>query len=63
MAGIKEFFSPDDLIGLQVCVVANLKPSKLMGYVSEGMVLAAKDENGLTLIRPDGIKLNGTRVK
>ena len=63
MAGIKEFFSPDDLTGLQVCVVANLKPSKLMGYVSEGMVLAAKDENGLTLIRPDGIKLNGTRVK
>jgi methionyl-tRNA synthetase len=63
MAGIKEFFSPDDLIGLQVCVVANLKPSKLMGYVSEGMVLAAKDENGLTLIRPESTKSNGTRVK
>ena len=63
MAGIKEFFNPEDLIGTQVCVVANLKPSKLMGYVSEGMVLAAKDENGLTLIRPQNQKSNGTRVK
>lgn len=63
MAGIKEYFSPADLVGTQVCVVANLKPAKLMGYVSEGMVLAAKDENGLSLVRPTTTKIVGSLVK
>ena len=63
VAGIKEFYSPDELIGQQVCVVANLKPAKLMGIVSEGMILAARDENGLTLIAPKEPKKEGTPVK
>lgn len=63
MAGIREYFNPSDLVGTQVCVVANLKPAKLMGYVSEGMVLAAKDEHGLHLVRPEASKIIGTRVK
>jgi len=62
LAGIKEFYSPDDLVNTQVCVVANLKPAKLMGLISEGMLLAAKDEDGLCLIRPQQNKKAGTPI-
>ena len=62
VAGIKEFYSPADLINTQVCVVANLKPAKLMGMMSEGMLLAAKDEDGLCLVRPEKPKKAGTPI-
>jgi len=62
VAGIKEFYSPADLLETQVCVVTNLKPAKLMGMMSEGMLLAAKDENGLCLIRPEKPKKAGTPI-
>ncbi len=62
IAGIKEWYSPNELIGTQVCVVANLKPAKLMGMLSEGMILAAKDEDGLALIRPEKPKKSGTSI-
>jgi methionyl-tRNA synthetase len=62
LAGIKEFYSAEELVGTQACVVANLKPAKLMGMLSEGMLLAAKDENGLCLIRPEKPKTTGTKI-
>ncbi len=62
IAGIKEWYLPTDLINTQVCVVANLKPAKLMGLISEGMILAAKDEDGLSLIRPEKPKKAGTPI-
>ncbi|SFV75268.1 Methionyl-tRNA synthetase [hydrothermal vent metagenome] len=62
VAGIKEFYAPQDLVNTQVCVVANLKPAKLMGIVSSGMLLAAKDEDGLVLIRPEKPKKAGTPI-
>ena len=62
LAGIKEFYSAEDLVGTQACVVANLKPAKLMGMLSEGMLMAAKDENGLSLIRPEAPKKSGTKI-
>ena len=62
VAGIKEFYSPNELINTQVCVVANLKPAKLMGMLSEGMLLAAKDKNGLSLLRPEKPKEAGSKV-
>lgn len=46
VAGIAEHYSPEDIIGRQVIIVANLQPATLMGIVSNGMVLAAKDMNG-----------------
>ncbi len=52
IAGIKEHFKPQDLIGKRVVVVANLKPTKLMGIESRGMVLAAVGESGISLIGP-----------
>ncbi len=62
VAGIKEWYSAEDILNTQVCVVANLKPAKLMGMVSEGMLLASKDKNGLCLIRPEKPKVNGTPI-
>jgi len=62
VAGIKEWYSADDMLDTQVCVVANLKPAKLMGHKSEGMLLAAKDENGLCMIRPEKPKTVGTPI-
>jgi len=62
VAGIKEWYSAESLLGTQVCVVANLKPAKLMGMKSEGMLLAAKDSSGLSLIRPEAPKSNGTDI-
>ncbi|MFN3534386.1 MAG: methionine--tRNA ligase [Desulfatiglandales bacterium] len=52
IAGIKEYFKPQDLIGKRVVVVANLKPTRLMGIESRGMVLAAVGESGISLIGP-----------
>lgn len=62
VAGIKEFYSAESLINTQACVVANLKPAKLMGMMSEGMLLAAKDEDGLCLVRPEKPKKAGTPI-
>jgi methionyl-tRNA synthetase len=62
VAGIKEWYSAKSLLDTQVCVVANLKPAKLMGMKSEGMLLAAKDSSGLSLIRPEAPKSNGTDI-
>ena len=62
IAGIKEWYSVQSLLGTQVCVVANLKPAKLMGMKSEGMILTAHDESGLGLIRPEAPKTNGTSI-
>jgi len=62
VAGIKEYYGPDDLINTQICVVANLKPAKIMGLLSEGMLLAAKDKDGLALMRPQEKKQSGSSV-
>ncbi len=62
VAGIKAYYTKDELQDTQVCIVANLKPAKLMGILSEGMVLASKDDSGLSLIRPDKEKTKGTKI-
>ncbi|NOQ47514.1 MAG: methionine--tRNA ligase [Desulfobulbaceae bacterium] len=45
VAGIAEHYAPEDLVGMLVLIVANLKPAKLMGVTSQGMVLAAKEKD------------------
>lgn len=53
LAGIAKHYNPEDLVGKTVVVVANLKPAKLMGLQSQGMVLAASNADGaLTLVMP-----------
>jgi methionyl-tRNA synthetase len=64
VAGIAEHYSPEDLIGKKVVVVANLQPAKLMGEESHGMILAVeKDSGGLQVLTVDNAVKNGTRVK
>ncbi|MDD3324087.1 MAG: methionine--tRNA ligase [Sulfurospirillaceae bacterium] len=62
IAGIKEYYAPQDLLNTQVCVVSNLKPANIMGLLSQGMLLAAKDKHGLSLIRPENPRKNGSSV-
>jgi methionyl-tRNA synthetase len=54
VAGIADRFAPEDLPGRQVVVVANLKPAKIRGLESQGMLLAAQADGALSLIGPDG---------
>lgn len=54
VAGISEFYKPDDLVGKLIVVVDNLKKSKLMGVESNGMLLAAKINGKLKIITIDG---------
>ena len=53
VSGIAEHYKPEELIGMKIVVVNNLKPSKLMGVMSEGMLLAAKLDGKLTLVTVD----------
>jgi methionyl-tRNA synthetase len=53
VAGIAQNYTPEELIGKQIIIVANLKPAKLMGIVSSGMLIAAVDDSGPTLAALD----------
>jgi methionyl-tRNA synthetase len=63
VAGIAEKYSAEELIGKQVIVVANLKPAKLMGVLSNGMVVAAVDDSGPTLATLEKPVAPGTPLK
>lgn len=62
VAGIREYYTPQELIGTQVCVVANLKPATIKGLLSQGMLLAAKDKEGLCLVRPEKTRKSGASI-
>lgn len=63
VAGIAQHYSPDELIGKRIVVVTNLKPAKLRGILSEGMLLAATDSEGrVGLLTPERDVLPGARV-
>ena len=54
LSGISKFYSPEEIIDKKVMVLVNLKPRKMMGYESEGMLLLAEDSDGnLSLMQPD----------
>ena len=54
VSGIKAHYSPEEMVGKKVMVLVNLKPAKLAGVLSEGMILCAEDENGeLALMVPE----------
>lgn len=62
VSGIAGNYAPDALVGKQVVIVANLKPAKLMGVLSKGMLLAASDAEGLSIIGLDTPMAPGTPV-
>jgi methionyl-tRNA synthetase len=64
VAGIAQHYSPEELPGKQVVMVKNLKPAKIRGIISHGMILAAGTEDGgLALVSPDKPAKTGIRVK
>lgn len=63
VSGIAKFYEPDDLIGKEVCFIANFPPRKLKGIESQGMILSAEDADGrLVVIGPQGEVKPGVKV-
>lgn len=64
IAGIAKWYAPEELIGKRIVIVANLKPAKLRGLLSEGMLLASEDKEGrLSVIAPERDVSVGSRVR
>jgi len=62
VSGIAKYYTPEELVGKKVIMIANLKPAKLMGIESQGMILAACHENELVLATVDGDIPAGSRI-
>jgi methionyl-tRNA synthetase len=64
VAGIRAHYQPEELVGKQIIVVANLQPATLRGVQSQGMLLAASDDEGrLAIITPEKLIANGAPVR
>jgi methionyl-tRNA synthetase len=64
VAGIGKSYTPDELVGKKIVLVTNLKPAKLMGIESHGMILAASNDQGeLSVLTPDREMSPGARIK
>ena len=64
VSGIAKYYKPEDLVGKEVCFIANLEPRKLKGVESQGMILSAEDAGGrLVVIGPQGEVKPGCQVK
>lgn len=64
VSGIAKFYKPEELVGKQVCFIANLPPRKLRGIESQGMILSAENPDGtLSLLTPDRKCADGACVK
>ena len=63
VSGIRKYYTPEEMVGKKVMVLVNLKPAKLAGVVSEGMLLCAEDENGeLALMVPEKKMPSGAEI-
>ncbi len=64
VSGIAKYYAPEELVGKQVCFIANLAPRKLKGIESQGMILSAEDADGrLVVVGPTGVVKPGSQVK
>ena len=63
VAGIRLSYAPEVLVGRQVVLVENLEPAVIRGVESQGMLLAASDENGISVVSPDRAVKEGSLVK
>ena len=61
-AGIRKHYTPEELVGKQVVVVANLETAKLRGLESQGMLLAASDEGRVIILTPEKSVLAGAKI-
>ena len=63
IAGVGTVYTPEQMVGREIVIVANLEPRMLMGLESQGMLLAASNEAGPLLLRPDGEVAPGTGIR
>lgn len=63
LAGIAQWYPPESLVGKQIVVVANLKPAKIRGLESNGMLLAAQDKDGVVILTPERRTESGSGIK
>ena len=63
IAGIKNFYTKEELVGRQVVIVDNLDPATLRGVESQGMLLAASDDEGMSIVTLDRPRKLGSVVK
>ncbi len=63
IAGIAKAYTPEDLIGREIAIVANLEPKTIFGLESNGMLLAASENGEPTLLKPDHEVLPGTKIQ
>lgn len=63
VAGIRPSYTPEELVGKRVVIVANLEPATIRGEESQGMILAASDENGHSILSPEKDVALGSRVR
>ncbi len=63
VAGISQFYSPEELIGREIVVLVNLEPRKIKGVESQGMLLAADDRGNPVLLKPDKEVPPGTKIR
>lgn len=63
VSGIAEYYTPEEMVGKQICILANLQPRKIRGIESKGMILMAKQEDGkMRVVSPEERILNGSTV-
>lgn len=63
VSGIAEYYSPEEMVGKQICILANLAPRKIKGIESKGMILMAKEENGkMRIVSPEEKLGNGATI-
>jgi methionyl-tRNA synthetase len=63
VAGIRKSYKPEDLIGRRIVIVNNLRPAVIRGEESQGMLLAASDDQGISVLSPDRDAAPGSVVK
>jgi methionine--tRNA ligase beta chain len=63
VAGIAKFYKPEDLVGKEIIVVANLEPKKLMGLESQGMLLAAEKDGEPVILIPEKEVPPGAKIR
>ena len=63
VSGIAQFYSPEDMVGKQICILANLKPRTIKGIESKGMILMAAQKDGkMRFVTPQEVVANGAQI-
>ena len=63
VSGIAEYYTPEQMVGKQICILANLAPRKIRGIESKGMILMAKQPDGkMRIVSPEETLKNGATI-